>query len=98
MTTEGRTKTATSNGLVRRRRPEPARRAAIRPRRPVGAGVAPTVIVLPSTSLRLGDRLARCHRLFVGSLELVGESLRRLLAGKDVLEPVAHRVVEPGGR
>src|SRR5215212_5708184 len=94
----GRTKTATSNGLVRRRpgaRLEP--RSARRPR-PVGAGVAVTAIVLLLRPLRLLESLSGRLRLRVLGLELVGLLLRRQLAGQDVLEALAHLSVEAGRR
>src|SRR3954447_2458798 len=98
MTRDGRTKTATSSGLVGRRRVFRAlRRNANRPM-PVGAGAEVTAIVLPPPSLRLGDRLAGRLRLLVLSLQLVGLLLRGELSGEDVLEPLAHLGVEPGRR
>src|SRR5215212_10544078 len=98
MMSEGRTKTASNAALVRRRRPERARRAANTPRRPTGVEALPTVIVVSLARLRLLDGLAGRHRLLVGRVQLVCETLRRLLAGEDVLEAVTHRVVELGGR
>src|SRR4051794_37642176 len=98
MSRDGRTKIATSSGLVRRRRLfRPLRRNAKRPM-PVGAGAEVTAIVLPPRSLRLLDRLAGRLRLLVLSLQLVGLLLRGELSGEDVPEPLAHLGVEPGGR
>src|SRR4051812_6538208 len=100
MTRDGRTKTATSNGLVRRRRSPRARRPATARATPTTVGAGPDVaaIVLLPSELRLLDRLAGLQGLLVRVLELVRLLLRGQLAGQHVLEALAHLRVEPGGR